>query len=171
MNLVEYYPDIVRQYPEYVTKLQLCEICGICKSTAYKLLKSGRVSHEKCVEQLLHYYKIPLIDALQYKYDKEVEGILSDSDAANTRLYYEKVMSKYDDVLTILDIHSITGYCKESIRRWITREYIVAVKIREEFKLPKDDFIDFLISPMYNNIFRKTRKHKADIAAIKLLKT
>ena len=169
MNLVEYYPDIVRQYPEHVTKLQLCEICGICKSTAYKLLKSGRVSYEECVERLLHYYSIPLIEVLEYKYEKEAKGILSEHDNEKVWSYYENILLKYDDALSILDIHQITGYSKEAIRRWIVKKHIVAVKVREDFKVSKEDFIDFVISPTYNNIFRKTQKHKVDIAAIKNL--
>ena len=167
INLVEYYPHVARQYPEYVTKLQFCEICGICKSTAYKLLKSGRISYEERVERLLHYYNIPLIDVLQYKYEKEVEGILSEHDTKQVQAYYENILLKYDDALSASDIRLITGYSKEAIRRWIIKGYIEAVKIREDFKVSKEDFIDFVISPMYNNILRKTQKHKADIAAIK----
>lgn len=160
MNLLEYYPDIAMQYPEHITKLQFCEICGIGKSTAYKLLKSGKVSYEECVERLLHYYKIPLIEALKYKYDKEVEGVLSDSDADNTRTYYENILVDYDDALSILDIHMITGYSKETIRRWIIQGYIIAVKVREKIKVSKEDFIDFATSKRYRNICRKIKKHK-----------
>jgi hypothetical protein len=170
MNLLEYYPNIAGQYPEYVTKLQFCEICGICKSTAYKLLKSGRISYEERVEQLLHYYNIPLLEILQYKYEKEVEGILSEDDTKKAQTYYENILLEYDDVLSIWDIHLITGYGKETIRKWIIKGYIVAVKVREEFKVSKEDFVDFVTSQMYCNIFRKTQKHKADIAAIKIAK-
>lgn len=167
MNLLEYYSDIAEQYPEHITKLQFCEVCGICKSTAYKLLKSGRVSHEECVERLLHYYKIPLIEALQYKYDKEVKGVLSEDEIDGTRSYYENILLRYDDALSIWDIHLITGYGKETIRKWIIKGYIFAVKVREEFKVSKEDFIVFLTSQRYCNIFRKTEKDKANIAAIK----
>lgn len=168
MDLLEYYSDIVEQYPEHITKLQFCEICGICKSTAYKLLKSGKVSYEECVERLLHYYKIPLFEVLQYKYEKEVEGVLSEGEIDYARSYYESFLLRYDDALSIWDIHLITGYGKETIRKWIIKSYILAVKVREEFKVSKEDFIDFLTSQRYCNIFRKTEKHKADIAAIKI---
>ena len=169
MNLLEYYSDIVEQYPKCITKIQFCEICNVSKSSAYRLLQSGRIAYEECTERLLHYYKIPLVEALQYKYEKESEGILSEDELNNTRLYYETILIRFDDALSVYDIHKITGYGKETIRKWIINGYLLSIKVRTKFKISKGDFIDFITSKRYCNIIRKSKEHRNSIASVKNL--
>ena len=59
---------------QYVTKQELCQICNISESTAYKLLKSKKLNFEKCCDGLLHYYKIPLCEVQQYMREQAEKG-------------------------------------------------------------------------------------------------
>ena len=51
----------------YVTKREFAQICGISISTTYKLLKSGKISGEKCRKGRINFYKIPIGEIDQYR--------------------------------------------------------------------------------------------------------
>ena len=57
--------------------------------------------------------------------------------------YYRKKLKDYPDLIRAKDIQSITGYGKESIRKWINSEKILGVVVRKRFAVAKDDLIDF----------------------------
>lgn len=46
---------MLNKYPDVLNVKQLCEVLGIGKNTAYKLLKSGEIKSVK----IGHVYKIP----------------------------------------------------------------------------------------------------------------
>ncbi|MGN0106729.1 MAG: type II toxin-antitoxin system RelB/DinJ family antitoxin [Hominilimicola sp.] len=62
---------------EYITKQELCQMCNISESTAYKLLKSKKIRFEKCCDGLLHYYKIPMVDVINYMQERADKGYLT----------------------------------------------------------------------------------------------
>ena len=132
---------------QYVTKQELCQICNISESTAYKLLKSKKLSFEKCCDGLLHYYKIPLCEVQQYMREQAEKGHYSEKQKEMISRYYRKKLKDYPDLIRAKDIQSITGYGKESIRKWINSEKILGVVVRKRFAVAKDDLIDFLLSP------------------------
>ncbi len=154
-------------YPEYLTEKQFCEICGVCRSSATKILKTGSILCEKCIEGRLHFYKIPITEALRYKHEKEQCSKLPAQIAKQIHTFYEGVLSKYSDALSISDISKITGYGKESIRKWIINNSLSAVKVREVFWVSHEDFLRFVTGERYNNITRKSIKHLASLAIIK----
>jgi hypothetical protein len=156
--LLEYYPEISGSYPEQITQKQLYEICGVCKSTAYKAEQSGLVSYEKEVNLLLHTHKIKLLDALAYKYRCEYGYRQDDEYRSYMRRFYEKRLKSFADLLTVADVAEITGFVKQSVQRWIGREYIKAFTKRRGFYIPKESLIDFLVSPVYNAIQKKSEK-------------
>lgn len=151
---------------EYITKQELCAMCGISPSTAYKLLRQQKIHYEKCHDGLLHYYKIPVSDAITYMQEKENRLTLTDKQAEIRRRYYENKMRQFPDVLEATDIRMITGYGKESIRNWINSGKILGVVSRKRFKIAKEDLLDFLVSPYYENIIRKSKMHLSDCACI-----
>lgn len=161
MNVVEKTNNL------YVTKQEFCEICGISKSTAYKLIKSKKVNFEKKRDGLLHYYAIPVEEAEQYIRERANRGILTKEQISNTKEYYRAKMRDYPKVIDAKDIRTVTGYGKEIIRKWINSEKILGVVARKRFRVAKEDLIDFLVSPYYSNIIRKSQIHLADIAEIK----
>ena len=150
-----------------ITKLEFCQLCCISKSTGSKLIKSGAVPFEKCREGLLHYYKIPISAVDKYLSARAVKGVLTVDQAKIMRSYYEQKLSNHPDVIESIDIQDVTGYGKEIIRNWIHSEKILGGVVRKRFKVAKDDLIDFLVSPYYQSIIRKSDVHKEDEKSIK----
>ncbi len=148
---------------QIITKQKFCEICGISQSTAYKLIKNKKIKIEKCRDGLLHYYNIPVSEVNRYIAEKNSRKELTDSQIRQFRMYYSKKMSKYDDVIEAKDIRVITGYGKEAIRNWINSEKILGVVCRGKFRVAKEDLLDFLTSPYYFNITRKSKTHIEDL--------
>ena len=151
---------------QYITKQELCQICNISESTAYKLLKSKKLNFEKCCDGLLHYYKIPLCEVQEYMREQAEKGHYSEKEKEMISRYYRKKLKDYPDLIRAKDIQSVTGYGKESIRKWINSKKILGVVVRKRFAVAKDDLIDFLVSPYYANIIRKSEKHISDFRNI-----
>lgn len=147
---------------QFITKAEFCLFCGISESTAYKLLKSGKIHFEKCCEGLLHYYKIPLREAEKYRKEIPHKGVLDEHQVAKVKAYYKEKLKSYSNVIDAKDIRIITGYGKEAIRTWINSEKILGIVVRKRFQVAKDDLIDFLVSPYYQNIIRKSKTHIED---------
>ena len=154
---------------QYVTKQELCQMCNISESTAYKLLKSKKLNFEKCCDGLLHYYKIPLSEVQKYMREQAEKGCFSDEQKERITKYYKEELRHYPDLIRAKDIQFITGYGKETVRNWINHEKILGVVVRKKFAVAKDDLIDFLISPYYANIIRKSKKHIADFQALGII--
>lgn len=163
MTLLDYYPEISDAYPEYVTQKQMYEICGVCKSTVYKVERSGAVPYEKTVNRLLHTHKISLLDALAFKYRREYGYRHDDEYISYLRRFYVKRLKGYPDVLHVTDIAEITGFVKNSVQRWIGKSYLKAFIKRRRFHIPKVSLIDFLVSPTYNTIQDKSEKQTATL--------
>ncbi len=154
---------------QFVTKKEFCEICGISESTAYKLIKSKKIDFEKKRDGLLHYYDIPIQETERYKFEKEYRGILSESQISDIKKYYRAKMQDYPDVICANDIRAITGYGKEIIRKWIISEKILGIVVRKKFRIAKEDLIDFLASPYYARIHRKSQTHISDFQKLEII--
>jgi len=160
MTLSEYYPEIRNSYPDYITQQQMCEICGVCKSTASCAEKRGEVPYEKIVTGLVHSHRIKLEDALAFKYKREY-GYRSDEEyIAYLRKFYERRLKNFSDVLSISEVSIITGFDANSVQRWVGKGYLkIFVKGRGRgFRIPKKTLIEFLVSPVYNAIQDKSER-------------
>ena len=73
---------------QYITKQELCQICNISESTAYKLLKIKKLNFEKCCDGLLHYYKISLCEVREYMREQAEKGHYSERQKEMISLYY-----------------------------------------------------------------------------------
>lgn len=154
---------------EYITKQELCQMCNISESTAYKLLKNKKLNFEKCCDGFLHYYKIPVSEVQAYMNEQAEKGCISEKQKKLIRQYYKEKLEQYPDMIRAKDIQAITGYGKETIRKWINNEKIIGVVVRKRFAIAKDDLIDFLISPYYANIIRKSKMHILDFQTIGIM--
>ena len=163
MNVVESANNL------YVTKKEFCKICGISESTAYKLIKSKKVNFEKRHDGLLHYYAIPIEEAEQYIHQRANRGVLTKEQISSIKAYYRNKMRDYPKVIDAKDIRTVTGYGKEIIRKWINSEKILGVVVRKRFRVAKEDLIDFLASPYYAKIIRKSKIHIEDFQCIGII--
>ena len=163
MTILDYYPEISSCYPEFITQKQMYEICGVCKSTAYIAEQHGTIPYEKEANRLIHTHKIKLLDALVFKYRREHGYRHDDEYISYLRRFYNKRLKGFSDVLMVADISEITGFTKQSVQRWIRREYMKAFTKNRGFHIPKECLIDFLVSPAYNAIQDKSDKQIATL--------
>jgi len=168
MDLTKYYASIMEQYPEFVNQEQMCEICGICKKTAYKLEYSGKIPYTVEINHLIHTHKIKLTDVLTYLYEKECRQEADSEYMLFMREFYEKQFVDYPDVVLMSDIEKMTGFSKTGITQWIHRNELKPLMnkkglIKKGFHVPKEYLIDFLVSPNYRRIKNKSEKQKKDM--------
>ena len=147
---------------DFVSKEEFYKSCRISKKTAYKLIKSGRIKAIKRDCGSLHCYEIPIseierIESIRYYINK-----LREEEIGKVKEYYSEKLQSYPDVITSEDVQAITGYVKETVRRWIQSGKLVATVYKSKYIITKNDFLDFVTSPSYVGITRKSQVHHLD---------
>ena len=74
--------------------------------------------------------------------------------------FCESWLADEPDVLTVLEIKRITGYCKSSVQGWIDRGLIIAYQTRRSNKIPKSSLLKFMASDYFRNMHVKSKKLK-----------
>ena len=168
MKTNHYYSDLLRQYPAYMTKEQMYQVCHISKKTCLFLLQSGLVP---CLDsgKKTRRFKIETANvkgkSRRKKRRKQGTGTPSPSVAAIDpyimREYYRAELELYpDDVLTAKQISEFTGYSYSSVVRWCNKQYLQNFYIRHRFYVPKEYLLDFFTSRHFINISVKSELHK-----------
>lgn len=154
---------------DFVTKEQFCSLCHISKKTAYKLIKSGRIKATKRICGLLHYYEIPISEISRLEKVRGNICKLDKDEIRKVRKYYSEKLKKYPDIVFSEDVQLITGYAKESVRKWIKSEKLLGIVSKRKFIIAKDDLLDFLTSQYYLGITRKSNEHISDFVKLGIL--
>lgn len=164
--------------PDVITKDQLYRICHIGKSTALYLLQSGLIPCEYTGKRT-RCYKIKKEDVIAYlKNRKEFPEIYSvpsgwyscgylpstQSDdpcevQEDMREYYEGILSAYPDVMKSEDVVKLTGYVKTTVNNWCFKGHLKSFKKNGSNRIPKVCLIEFLASPYFQSITRKSKWH------------
>jgi predicted site-specific integrase-resolvase len=165
MELVKIYAHIIKQYPEYVTQIQMCEICGISKKTAMGLERSGKIPYTVEVNHLIHTHKIKLTDILAYLYEKECRQESDSEYITVMREFYKKQLERYPDALTARMVERATGFSGTGVGNWLKAGKLKSKVVRRKYIVPKVYLIDFMVSPYYRRIKNKSEKQKNDMAA------
>lgn len=76
------------------------------------------------------------------------------------KIFCESWLADEPDVLTVIEIKRITGYCKSSVQGWIDRGLIVAYQTRRSNKIPKSSLLKFMASDYFRNMHVKSKKLK-----------
>ncbi len=170
MNFNEYYNSKSDHYPEYVTRKEMAVILGVCESKAYNLEKHGRIPYQYASTFDGRRQKIKISDILLYQYEQICFNGSENEYVEALRCYFEKQLKEYPDLLFVSDVRRFTGYVKTTVNNWIVRNELKALCYKNQrIKSPqrgkgtlitKEAFIDFLISPYYRNIARKSNLHK-----------
>lgn len=145
-----------------VSKEEFYKLCHISKKTAYKLIKSGRIKAIKKNCASRHCYEIPVSEIERFENVRRYLNKLRDEEIGKVKEYYSKKLQSYPDVITSEDVQAITGYAKETVRRWIQSEKLVATVYKSKYIITKKDFLDFVTSPSYVGITRKSQEHLLD---------
>ena len=171
MNFDEYYRLEVGRYPEFVTQKEMCAILGICKSTAYSILKKGIIPYEYVSTSEGRRQSIKITDILLYQYKKMCFDELENEYTERLRYYFQKQLNSLPQLLLISDIMRFTGYTNTTINSWIQRNELKPLQYKNKriqsfhrgkgSLITKDALLDFLAGPYYRSITRKSDTHKA----------
>lgn len=77
--------------------------------------------------------------------------------------FCEQWLEDSPDILTVLEIKAITGYCKTSVQGWIDRGLIKAFLTGRSNKIPKSSLLEFMSSSKFYNMHVKSKKLKAKL--------
>lgn len=147
---------------DFVSKEELYKLCRISKKTAYKLIKSGRIKAIKRNCGSLHCYEIPIseierLESIRYYINK-----LREEEIGKVKEYYSKKLRSYPDVITSEDVQAITGYAKETVRKWIQSGKLVGMVYKSKYVIAQNDFLNFVTSSHFVGITRKSQEHLTD---------
>jgi hypothetical protein len=163
MDLQKRFGHIIKQYPEFVSKEQMCVICHISKKTAYRVLRSGKVPYIEAVDHLTHIYKISVSDILKYRYERECLQAADSDYIGSMREYYRILFTDYPDAVTSKDIEIMTGFSQSAVAKWLLTGKLNAIMVKQHYHIPKEYVVDFVVSPYYRLLHVKSKKQKADI--------
>ena len=188
---MKYSYEEIAKLPDKLSLEDFRVVCHISKRTARYYLQSGLVICENNGKKTHCYIiqKRDLIAALKEfeehpckfyipkefynggKYHKGKMHILTylpDDDIKSpvTKAYYEKKMEDLPDLLCSAQVADITGYDQKTIRTWCVEKRIKYLSIHPRVWIPKEFFMNFLLSEEYNNIPRKSQTHLDDIHKI-----
>ena len=179
----KYCSEVLAQYPEYITKDQMYRICHISKKTCLFLLESGLVPNIDSGKKTRR-FKIKTEDVIDYLKSRDdypelykasdgyyignggkqkapsFDEVFTKEDLERMRQYYENRLRKYPDVMTVEQVAQFTGYCKNSVGRWCSKQQVKCFFIRQRFYIPKEYLLDFLVSRYFIGIAVKSAKHQ-----------
>lgn len=163
MDLPEKLRPILKQYPQFVSKEQMCEICHISKKTAYNVLHGGKVPYIPVVDHLTHSYEIAVVDILHFLCERNCLQDAHSEYILSMKQFYEYRLSEYPDALRPKHVEQITGFAHSAVAKWLLNKHLKAFLINARYQIPKLCLIDFLVSPYYRLIRNKSEKQRHDM--------
>lgn len=170
MSFNEYYRLEMNRYPEYVMQKEMAAILGICKSKAYLLLKQGLIPFEYTGASTGRTQKIKTADILLYQYEHMCFSNAKKEFGEELHRFYQNKLKDSPQLLLVSDVMRFTGYVRTTVNNWILHGKLQALCYKDKritsprrgkgTLLTKESFIDFLASPYYRNIIRKSNLHK-----------
>lgn len=178
MALKQEHEELLKQFPEYVTKEQLYKICHISKRTARYLLQSGIIPYIDSGKRTRN-YKIAMTDIVTYLQNREIMpekhrmpttrkakvDIILDSPEVIKELqeYYEMLFANYPDVVSTAQASEMAGYSTHSLMRWLNAGDIKGFKRWSTYLIPKVCLIQFMVGIRYRTIRNMSEKQINDM--------
>lgn len=185
-NSAKYYDEIRKKYPSRISKDQFYQIAHISKATALYLLQSGLVPCRDTGKKTRR-YSIHIDDVIRYMIDRELHSdhyrasagwyatrsgnyaprltysitlsALNDKERKLFKNMVDQSLYPYNDLLTVLEIAELTGYCTTTIIRWCNTKHLQSFSISGKYFIPKISLSEFMISRYCFSINRKSWKH------------
>lgn len=177
-----YCNEVLQSYPKYISKEQMYRICHISKKTCLFLLENGIVPNIDSGKKT-HRFKIKTADVIEYLRNRDdypelykapdgfyggqgckkapsFDEVFSKAALTSMRQYYEKLLSKQPDVMTVEQVANLTGYCKSSVGQWCRKQELMSLFTRQRYHIPKECLLDFLVSKYFIGIAVKSPKHQ-----------
>ncbi len=156
----------------YVSKEQFCKICHIGKRTALRLIESGLIpaidTHMQTSRYLIstedidHYLQERERCPEKYGHKHRVFGSLEKYDEAaakRLRSIAQELWADKPELLTAYEAADLLGYQHTTIYRWRIRFNIKVFVVNKTLFIPKKILLDFVSSPEFHGIERKSDIH------------
>lgn len=178
--------EILKSYPDSITENQFYRVARVSKRHAKYLLDAGIVPCENSGKKT-HKYKIRTRDVIIYLYDREnnpekykpprgfyrveKKPCLEESkkaiicfdftEAEKSELYliWEQMAAPYNDVMTVPEVSTLTGYSVRIVYRWCRKKLFVNFKISGKTTIPKLAVIEFMAGDKATSMAYKSKKH------------
>ena len=176
MTNAAYYSNILKQYPETISKEQLYKLCHISKRVAKYYLDQGVIP---CVNtgHATYKYKILTKDVIAFmkKRDRNPE-VYHQRDTRKLRCsahkgewtekeiqcYQKQVLeltARYPDLMTVDMVVEVTGYTKKTVFDWISAGKLRAFRRKRKYYIPKELVTNYMLSDSFREIGNKCVKH------------
>ena len=173
----------LKEYPEVMNKDQFRRACNVSPRTALFLFRSGLVPcHNN--GKVTHCYSIKKSDVIAYlqdrekhpeKYSPSAYSVEQNRIVPKQQSLYELnafisspqflkdyLSETYNDLADLLDVQAIaelTGYSKDTVKRWISSKKLPAFLAGRKYLIPKDVLLEWMSSADYNSMRQKSMKH------------
>ena len=179
---MNYDPKEFAKYPDIMNKEQMRIACHISKRTALYLLQSGLIPSE-CTGKKTRCYRIKKSDVIAFYRDRaqnpcryiapkgwyqyqgskvvphKIRILPEPIPEESMRQFYEDALRDEPDVWDVSMICAYTGYDRRAVGNWIRKGRLQTIMQTRKYYIPKCFLIDYLCSPEYWNIIRKSKKH------------
>ena len=137
------YQQILDEYPEYITKEQLYQICHISKKSAQNLLESGEIP---CIDsgRKTHRFLIATADVVDYLQCRDSAPRPAADETAVEKI--RAALALYPDVLSVAQVSELTGRRSSTVTKWCRLNYIENIYAGGKNHIPKASLADFLVS-------------------------
>ena len=137
------YQQILDEYPEYITKEQLYQICHISKKSAQNLLESGEIP---CIDsgRKTHRFLIATADVVDYLQRRDSAPRPAAHETAVEKI--RAALALYPDVLSVAQVSELTGRRSSTVTKWCRLNYIENIYAGGKTHIPKASLADFLVS-------------------------
>lgn len=157
----------------YLSKEQFYKACHISKATALRLIKSGLIPVIDTHKQTKRYL-IAREDVVTFMREREKNPEKYKLNSVQTyggfRAYKPSVGTRmrrlaqadwinFPDVLSVQDVVELLGYQKKTVYRWRKEYGLKGIQISGIHYIPKSSLLDFIASPDFHRIQRKSEKH------------
>ena len=137
------YQQILDEYPEYITKEQLYQICHISKKSAQNLLESGEIP---CIDsgRKTHRFLIATADVVDYLQRRDSAPRPAADETAVEKI--RAALALYPDVLSVAQVSELTGRRSSTVTKWCRLNYIENIYAGGTKHIHKASLADFLVS-------------------------
>ena len=137
------YQQILDEYPEYITKEQLYQICHISKKSAQNLLESGEIP---CIDsgRKTHRFLIATTDVVDYLHRRDNAPRPAVDETAVEKIH--AALALYPDVLSVAQVSELTGRRSSTVTKRCRLNYIENIYAGGKNHIPKASLADFLVS-------------------------
>lgn len=157
------YRDLLRQYPDTITKEQLYKICRMSKETAKYYLDTGLIPSTHNGKKT-RCYTISMTDVVAFLEDREANPekyhlprsawsrirqpdlpAKSEGYCGSLLAFYREHFAGEPDVLSVVEAAAMVKVTRDTVFKWCAEGAFEVLTVKRAFRIPKDGYLKFLV--------------------------